>query len=140
MAMRLDICPEPGWLHVAASGRFSLGEAKRTFIEMLEAIAHHRSDRVLLDGRALKGKPEFIERFYYGEYAAERVLRLTTDGGLPMPQFAYVLKEPVLDPGRFGETVAVNRGMNIRVFSEPGEALAWLGVGRDAVDTGRPVP
>ena len=41
-------------------------------------------------------------------------------------RFAYVLKEPVLDPKKFGETVAVNRGMLIRVFDNPEEALQWL--------------
>ncbi len=32
----------------------------------------------------------------------------------------------MLDPQRFGETVAVNRGMRIKVFDNPEEAFAWL--------------
>ncbi len=40
--------------------------------------------------------------------------------------FAHVLKEPVLDPQRFGETVALNRGMNVRTFDNLEDALAWL--------------
>jgi hypothetical protein len=34
----------------------------------------------------------------------------------------------VLDPDRFGETVAVNRGMPVRVFDNLEEALKWLAV------------
>ena len=41
-------------------------------------------------------------------------------------RFAYVLKEPVLDPDRFGETVAVNRWMRLKVFDNLKEALEWL--------------
>jgi hypothetical protein len=41
-------------------------------------------------------------------------------------QFAYVLQEPVLDPKRFAETVAVNRGMWAKAFDNLEDALGWL--------------
>jgi len=56
---------------------------------------------------------ELMERFYYGEFAARTVMYYFVDS-LRSPLFAYVLKEPVLDLRRFGETVAVNRGMQVR--------------------------
>ena len=31
-----------------------------------------------------------------------------------------------IDDAEFRETVAVNRGLQVRVFSEKGKALAWL--------------
>jgi hypothetical protein len=34
----------------------------------------------------------------------------------------------MLDPDRFGELVAVNRGMDVKAFQSPEEALHWLGV------------
>jgi hypothetical protein len=37
----------------------------------------------------------------------------------------------VLDPKRLGETVAVNRGMNIKVFDNPEDARRWLGISTD---------
>jgi hypothetical protein len=40
---------------------------------MLEAVKIHKSQKVLIDGRKLIGKPETIERFYYGEFAAQSV-------------------------------------------------------------------
>jgi hypothetical protein len=30
------------------------------------------------------------------------------------------------DPERFGETVAVNRGMDVKTFEEMNEAVEWL--------------
>ena len=116
---------ESGLLKVEATGEFSLDEAKRAFLEVLEAVAQYRTKKVLLDGRTLKGKPGDLERFYYGEFAAEETMRLVEECGIA-PQFAYVIEQPLRDPRRFGETVAVNRGMNIRVFETPEEAFDWL--------------
>ena len=54
---------ESGVLRVDARGEFSLEEAKRAFLDMLGAVAQYRAEKVLFDGRNLKGKPERIERF-----------------------------------------------------------------------------
>ena len=127
MSMHLEMRAESGLLKVEVTGRFSLKEAKRTFLEMLEAIERHGTTRVLLDGRQLRGKPEALERFYYGEFAARSVREYPGGNTVPATRFAYVLKEPVLDPKRLGETVAVNRGMNVKVFDNPEDARRWLG-------------
>ena len=125
--MSLRICAEAGVLRVMATGEFSLEEAQRTFLEMLEAMVRHQTDKVLFDGRELKGNPDTIERFLYGKFAADAVARYLTEGDVPRaPQFAYVLQEPVLDPQRFGETVAVNRGMRVKAFDNLEDALGWL--------------
>jgi hypothetical protein len=126
--MLLEIHDEAGLLNAVATGRFSLKEAQRTFLEMLEVVALHKTRKVLLDGRKLIGNPQTMERFYYGEFAAESVVEFAERGMSRATQFAYVLREPVLDPKRFGETVAVNRGMRVKVFDSPAEALQWLGI------------
>ena len=97
-------------------------------MEVLEAVARHKVRNVLFDGRKLVGKPETMERFYYGAFAAEAVMGFADRGVSLGTKFAYVLKEPVRDPRRFGETVAVNRGMHMRTFETLEPALAWLGV------------
>jgi hypothetical protein len=127
MSMIIESRAESGFLHVAAMGEFSLEEAKRTFLEMLEAAARHNARKVLFDGRKLTGEPKTMERFYFGEFAAQSIVRFA-DRGLPYgAQFAYVLQEPVLDPQRFGETVARNRGMLVKCFDNLEEALEWFG-------------
>src|SRR5215510_8660062 len=101
---------ESGLLKVDARGEFSLEEAKRAFLEMLESVAQYQAEKVLFDGRNLKGKPEQIERFYYGYFAATETTSLIAKYRLPLsPRFAYVIHEPLRDRRRYGETVAVNR-------------------------------
>jgi len=127
MSMLLQIHPESDLLKVFATGKFSLEDAKRTFLQMLEAIALHRCTKVFLDGRKLTGNAETMERFYYGEFAANMVMKASIEKGVSVgTQFAYVLSEPLLDPNRFGETVAVNRCMNVKTFRNPEEAHQWL--------------
>jgi hypothetical protein len=125
--MMVEIYAGPGSLRAVVSGEFSMDEAKRTFLEMLDAVAHHRAGKVLVDGRELNGEPKTIERFLYGSFAAHAVATHLKGGMAPAPQFAYVLQEPVLDPKRFGETVAVNLGMWVKSFGNLDDALGWLG-------------
>ena len=125
MSMSLQMNAESDLLNVVVTGEFSLEEAKRTFLQMLEAIVLHKSKKVLLDGREVMGNPETMERFYYGQFAAQKVV--AGKRGVPVAtRFAYVLREPLRDPRRFGETVAVNRGMNVKTFHNPEEAFQWL--------------
>jgi len=126
MSLIQQISAEPDFLHVKVSGSFSLREAKENFIQVLEILTRHKVQKVLLDGREVEGNPEVMERFFYGEFAAESLMQFLSKGVAAETCFAYVLHEPVLDPGRFGETVAVNRGMTLKVFDALEDALAWL--------------
>lgn len=128
MTMTVQTIPQGDVLHVAAGGPFSLSEAKRTFLDVLHVVEELRLGKVLFDGRQVTGSPAIIERFYYGEFVADEV-KLMMERGWERepPQFAYVLREPILDPLRLGETVAVNRGVNIKAFDNREEAVVWLG-------------
>jgi len=127
MSMRQELRPDADFLEVRATGEFSLDEAKRIFVEMMEAVALHKTKRLLFDGRTLTGNPQTLERFYYAEFAAATVAQFKRRDASGVTRFAYLLKEPVLDPERFGENVAANRGMLVQAFDNPHEALAWLG-------------
>lgn len=139
MSISQDIHFESGLLSVVAEGKFSLEGAKRAFLEMLGAVAQYRAEKVLLDGRNLKGKPENMERFYYGAFAANQTIKLVNEHRIRVPRFAYVIHVPIRHPQRFGETVAVNRGMFVKVFETPEEAVEWLEISParkpDAADT-----
>ena len=116
---------ESGRLTVEASGELSLDEAKRAFLEMLVSLVHHRAEKILFDGRKLQGRPRDMERFYYGEFAAEQTRKAAKEHNL-LPRFAYVLHDQMRDETRLGETVAVNRGMNVKVVRTLEEAFLWL--------------
>jgi hypothetical protein len=124
--MLIKVTAEPRFLRVIASGRFTLAEAERTFLEVIDAVAINKTGKVLFDGREVSGEPTIMQRFYYSNFAARTVARYAAESGKPAPQFAYVLEEPVLDPNKFGEKVARNRGMNMKVFDNLEEAFTWL--------------
>ncbi|MPZ46712.1 MAG: hypothetical protein GEV05_25685 [Betaproteobacteria bacterium] len=131
MTVTIDAGDAAGYLHAVVRGEFYLEEAQRTFLEVLEVVVRDRFLRVLLEGVAITGEPTTIERFYYAKFAAAAVALSTDQDATVSPRFAYVLKRPVLDPLRFGENVAVNRGMNIKAFEDLEAARRWLGLLRE---------
>ena len=125
MSLQQKMHFESGLLSVDASGDFSLEDAKLAFLEMLGAVAQYKAEKILLDGRNVNGNPRDIERFYYGEFAARETRTIVVEHKI-VPRFAYVLHEPLRDPARLGETVAMNRGMVVKVFETPEDATEWL--------------
>jgi type II secretory pathway component PulJ len=132
MSISIEVRAEREVLYVAGSGQFALADARQKFLRILDAVDQNNATKILFDGRAVKGNPETIERFWYGEFTAEAVNRYMIEGAVRRaPQFAYVLHEPVLDPRRLGETVAVNRGMWVKAFDNLEDAREWLQLPRD---------
>jgi hypothetical protein len=66
-----------------------------------------------------------LERFLYAEFAARETTKLIQEHKIA-PRFACVITAPLRDPKRFGENVAVNRGMNVRTFETIKDAFGWL--------------
>ena len=116
---------EQGVFTAVLIGEFELGLAQEQFIELLEEALASGATKVLVDGRQMTGKPTDFERFLYGEFAAFATLDVLFRHNVRL-KFAYVIHEPLRDPERFGETVAVNRGMDVNTFEEMNEAVAWL--------------
>jgi hypothetical protein len=131
MGVSIGIDVERGLLTVTYSGDFSLAEAEGTFLDLLDTLVEHNLRKVLIDGRQLIGNPELLERFYYGTFVAAAVNRTVNRTRCAVPAFAYVLEKQMLDPTRFGETVAVNRGMRVKAFDSLQQARWWLGLNRD---------
>ena len=107
------------------TGSFTLEESKRTFVQLIEKVKERRAVKVLIDGLLVTGVPTTMERFFYGEFCANEVARLASQDSLT-PKFAFALNEPLLDPGRFGENVAFNRGMKVKMFDNITDARSWL--------------
>jgi len=120
-----DMHFESGLLSAIGSGEFSLEGSKQVFLEMLAAVAQHKAEKVIFDGRKLRGKPNELERFVYDEFAVRETHNLIQEHKIT-PQIAYVIAAPLRDPNRFGENVAVNRGMNVRTFETIEDAFEWL--------------
>ncbi|HSL16510.1 MAG TPA: hypothetical protein VLB51_01225 [Methylomirabilota bacterium] len=77
--------------------------------------------KVLIDVRKMRGKLDTLETFdVAGHKIPQRPgMRLITKSAiLDLP--------PNMDRIRFFETVAVNRGLNVRVFDDEAAAVEWL--------------
>jgi len=124
--MDVSIENSSDFLTARLTGVFSLVDAERTFLRILGAIAQHDASKVLVDGRAIEGQPRTVERFYYGQFVANAVTEFCSRQKRARPKFSYVLVKPVLDGDRFGNTVAVHRGMNVKTFDNIDTAVKWL--------------
>lgn len=113
-------------LRAALDGSYSLSDAETRFLDILDAAALHQAKKVLIDCRAITGVPTTMERFYYSEFIADKTADIFRRGLTPPLKFAYILVPPVVDPQKFGEAVAKNRGMKVKVFENLGEAEHWL--------------
>ena len=116
---------EQGILNAVVSGKFELVLAQRQFTELLDEAVHSGATKLLIEGRQITGDPTGFERFLYGTFAACATLEVLHRHNARM-KFAYVIAKPLRDPQRFGETVAVNRGMDVKTFEDENEAREWL--------------
>lgn len=123
----MDLEPRAGYLYAAVSGEFSLAGARAAYSNVLQTAARYQQSRILLDCTHITGELTMEDRLQFGIYLAEEQTRLR--GQLPQdPQVAILARPPVMDPGRFTQMVANNRGVRMRASESLQELLAWLGV------------
>ncbi|MFI5237230.1 MAG: hypothetical protein ACHQLA_04770 [Ignavibacteriales bacterium] len=115
------------YLSVTVSGHFSLSDAKKMYTDALETLLDKKLSKLFFDVCKVQGKVSFIDRFYLGEFAAFESLNYMGKGLLRIAVSMYG-EEPIIDPERFGEIVARNRGLNIKVTTDKKEAFQFLGV------------
>ena len=116
---------EQGIFNAVIVGEFELRLAQQYFIELLDEAVRMNAPKVLIDGRRTTGNPTAFERFLYGTFAAAATLEVLHKHNVKL-KFAYVIHEPLRDPERLGENVAVNRGMNVKTFEDRNKAVEWL--------------
>jgi hypothetical protein len=105
------------WLIIYGEGTHTLAwmiDIARATAELVQA---ERPDAVLFELSAANVDLSFIDRFRLGLAGAKYL------DGAP---FAFVADKALVDPGRFGEMVARNRGVDVRAFTERAPAEEWL--------------
>ncbi len=119
MAYELTLEEHPGYLHATVTGTRSARNAARFLREVHEACVSRGISAALMEirfsGPSLD--PGSIYKVIADGSADARTLR----------KIAYLATTPT-DPQqpKFAETVAVNRGVNVRLFTEAEEAKRWL--------------
>lgn len=114
---------EEDFVRIVATGNYSLLKANHLFSYSIENAHLHNRGKILIDVTDITGNIPFFDRFEYStffakyqrEHASPRVSRI-----------AVVGQKPTVDKDKFGETVAVNRGANVLVFTDMDNASAWL--------------
>jgi hypothetical protein len=120
-AYRFAVDRRPGYLHVSVTGENTVANVRRILGDVLRACAEHGCARVLLEEHLTGpnlGTVDVFEIIAEGSRAAVSALE----------QLAYVDTNPEHDASQleFIETVAVNRGVRVRVFATVAEGEAWL--------------
>jgi hypothetical protein len=123
MAIETILTVEDKYILIKLKGEFSLTEVKNKYKYVIDTAVEYNKSRLLVDIYEVTGTMSFIERFeisaflalYYIQHAAGKIYRV-----------AFMGNEPLVDKGRFGETVAKNRGLNVRVFTNKEDAIAWI--------------
>ena len=114
------------YLSVNVSGHFSLSNAKKMFTEALEILVDKKLSKLFFNVYKVKGKVTTMDRYNLGEFAAIEAINFLIKG-LSKLSVAFYGAEPIIDPERFGELVAKNRGLSIKVSTDKKEALNFLG-------------
>lgn len=119
MSIEFQVAVQPLYALVNCQGTFESDVLLNLWADIFAAAINTDRKAILVDVRELTGTPpNTMERFDHGA----RVSELQRELG-PDIAFALVGNEPMVDPERFAEVVATNRGALARVFTEFDEAV-----------------
>ena len=119
MSYQLKIDEQPTYLHAEASGQHSPENALRFLTEAWDACVARGQFALLLEMNLVG--PSLDPTSIFG-VIVQRSAEATR-----LKKIAYVDRSP-RDPARmkFAETVALNRGVNVRLFQDLDEAKCWM--------------
>jgi hypothetical protein len=113
-----EICD--GYACYSPVGVVSLDKAVELITSALIFAREQKIRRLLVDTTQLTGfpNPSVVDRYW----------SISKWAGVSqcVVEIAFVLQPHLIDPERFGVTVAINRGMRGDVFETKSDALAWL--------------
>ena len=128
MSASIDVLSKGTYIQVTYVGDFTRAEARRCIDVCTTSCLDHGLMRVLLDVRQMTGDMTVMDRFQTALYGIKlRKHKIKT---------AMLANDRIVLPDRFFESVARNRGIRIRVFTDEDQALAWLEEDTDGAGTG----
>jgi len=128
MRMRVDFEPRKNYLRAVVSGDYNLRAAQDIYDQAIKIAVAGGQTHILIDASRVTGAPTQDERYMLGLFVAAEQRILASRTPPAEVQVAVYGSQPLIDPERFGETVAVNRGAKVKVSEHLDEALSWLGV------------
>jgi len=128
MGISLKFEGKEEFLHCWASGEYSLEEGCSMLHEVLAEAAQRVATKVLVDCLQMGGSPSMIERYALAEFLAHELVDHIS-ARKSFPRLAILGREPLVDPNRFGELVATNRGVQTKTVEQMKDAVKWLRAG-----------
>lgn len=121
-------------LYAEVQGEMELPRALALYDRLIERWRQTQATALLVDCARVAGTLTPVQRYEAGARVAASYSTIREWGGVP-PRIAMVATPPLLDPNRFMETVASNRGALMRVFTTVEEAAGWLDLDLDKLAT-----
>ena len=128
MTLTVNFESRKHYLRATVFGAYSLRQAQDVLDEAVRAAVAAGHTRILIDASGVTGAPTQDERYILGLFVAAEQRILASKNPPIEVHLAVYGHQPFIDPNRFGETVAINRGGKVKVSEQLEEALAWLGV------------
>jgi hypothetical protein len=119
----ISINSDQHFLRVTVEGWFSLQNAIEILTTAIDHALLHEKKSLLIDVNKLTGSISLTDRFRFSETITGYYIQHALG---KIGKIAVVGQEPIVDPNRFGETVARNRGLNVFVFTDTEQAIQWL--------------
>ncbi len=119
MSVQLQIEEMPGYLSARSIGAGAVEEIRRQFEMIAEHCKRANKNKLLLDFREAYVNTSLTDRFFL-------VVGAQICAQHKVTQIAAVFRPGRVDPKGFDETVARNRWINARVFTNVEDALEWL--------------
>ena len=114
----LRIIQKEAYVRFDFTGDFSEVVGKQCIDAMVEAWSQVQISKALLDCRSMTGEIQTFESFNVAKYGVNMI-------GI-ISKTALVGREDQMLPDNFVENVAVNRGVDLKIFTDIEEAIAWL--------------
>lgn len=119
MAYELTLAATADWLHATITGRNSIGNVDTYMKEVFDACWHAECSKLLIEERLEGPRLSMLDVFKVASKRAE-----AARGHLMA--IAYVDHYAEGDQMKFAETVARNRGSNVKVLPTVADAEVWL--------------
>jgi len=115
----INALDEWGVLEVVSTGDLELAEMELERSEVGEMMQKNGFRKILVDDTAITSLPSSVELYQFGSTFWQSALPAKII-------IAHVVHKDVLSEMEFLENVAVNRGTNIKTFTDHDEAFNWL--------------
>lgn len=114
----LRITRKETYIRFDFTAEFSEVAGKQCVDAMVETCSQLQVSKALLDCRKMTGEIKILESFNVVTYGGKM-------RGL-LSKIALVGREDQMLPDNFVENVSVNRGVNLKLFTDVEEAIDWL--------------